>query len=321
MNIIILTGRNGASRTLTLGAPWVFAGVSLLLALPLVASLITWQLMAGGSPELAAAENQIPQWQQVLQDYDTDPLVEDDGTQAQIERMSQQLARLQMRLTRLDALGERLTELADFNDGEFDFGSESEFEFGIGLDPGTGMGGPELRDDDLSFEAPSDLQGLIEQLSARVDDRTQQLQLLEDLMVSRQTDVDAILDFVPVSVGHVSSTFGRRTDPITGRLSMHNGLDFAAPRGTPIHALGAGVVTFAGRNGAYGNMVEINHGGGLKSRYAHASVLKVSKGDLVQKGQEIAGVGTTGRSTGPHLHLEVYRNGMAVNPARFLALK
>ena len=183
------------------------------------------------------------------------------------------------------------------------------------------MGGPELRDDDLSFEAPSDLQGLIEQLSARVDDRTQQLQLLEDLMVSRQTDVDAILDFVPVSVGHVSSTFGRRTDPITGRLSMHNGLDFAAPRGTPIHALGAGVVTFAGRNGAYGNMVEINHGGGLKSRYAHASVLKVSKGDLVQKGQEIAGVGTTGRSTGPHLHLEVYRNGMAVNPARFLALK
>ncbi len=88
MNIIILTGRNGASRTLTLGAPWVFAGVSLLLALPLVASLITWQLMAGGSPEVAAAENQIPQWQQVLQDYDTDPLVEDDGTQAQIERMS-----------------------------------------------------------------------------------------------------------------------------------------------------------------------------------------------------------------------------------------
>ncbi|MEL0168521.1 MAG: M23 family metallopeptidase [Pseudomonadaceae bacterium] len=319
MNIIILTGRNGASRTLTLGAPWVVAGVSLLLALPLVASLATWQLMAGDSAELTASDAGVPQWQQVLQDYDIDPLVEDDGTQAQIERMSQQLARLQMRLTRLDALGERLTELADFNDGEFDFGSESEFDFGIDLD--KGMGGPELRDDDLTFEAPSDLQGLIEQLSARVDNRTQQLQLLEDLMVSRQTDVDAMLDFVPVSVGHLSSTFGRRTDPITGRLSMHNGLDFAAPRGTPIHALGAGVVTFAGRNGAFGNMVEINHGDGLKSRYAHASALHVSKGDLVQKGQEIAAVGTTGRSTGPHLHLEVYRNGMAVNPARFLALK
>ena len=140
-------------------------------------------------------------------------------------------------------------------------------------------------------------------------------------MVSRQSDVDSALDFKPVRIGRLSSGFGRRTDPITGRISMHSGLDFAAPRGTPIYAVGGGVVVFAGRNGAYGNMVEINHGGGYKTRYAHASELKVSKGDLVQKGQEIAAVGTTGRSTGSHLHLEVYRNGMAVNPARYVALK
>lgn len=301
---------------MTLGAHWVAAGVSLLLALPLVASFVTWQLLSG-SGGAVADDSALPAWQQALQEYEVDPLLEDDGTQAQIERMSQQLARLQMRLTRLDALGVRLTELGEFSDGEFDFGVEA--DFGLSSEVQPGMGGPELRDDDLSYNAP-DLQSLIEQLSARVDNRTRQLQLLEDLMVSRQTDVDAILDFIPVPDGRLSSGFGRRTDPITGRFSMHNGLDFAAPRGTPIYAVGAGVVTFAARNGAYGNMVEINHGNGLKTRYAHANELKVSKGDLVQKGQEVATVGNTGRSTGAHLHLEVYRNGMAVNPRRFLAL-
>ena len=310
MNIIILTGRHGASRTLTLSAPWVAAGIAVLTALPVAAALLTWQLLSGGANITEVAEAQAPQWQQVLHDYDINDVVEDDGAQAQIERMSQQLARLQMRLTRLDALGERLTELADFSDGEFNFGDD--------IDPG--MGGPELRADDLSYHSP-DLQNVIEQLSERIDDRTQQLQLLEELMVSRQSDVDSALDFKPVRLGHLSSGFGRRTDPITGRISMHTGLDFAAPRGTPIYAVGSGVVVFAGRNGAYGNMVEINHGGGFKTRYAHTSAMNVSKGDLVQKGQEIAAVGSTGRSTGSHLHLEVYRNGMAVNPARFVALK
>ncbi|MEH6492128.1 M23 family metallopeptidase [Halopseudomonas sp.] len=315
MNIIILTGRHGASRTLTLGAPWVVAGIAVLTALPVTAALLTWQLLSAGAPvaEVKASDGN-REWQQVLHDYDIGDVEADDGTQAQIERMSQQLARLQMRLTRLDALGERLTELADFSDGEFNFGDE--------IDPG--MGGPELRSgDDLSYHAPDapDLQNVIEQLSERIDDRTQQLQLLEDLMVSRQSDVDSALDFKPVRLGHLSSGFGRRTDPITGRISMHTGLDFAAPRGTPIYAVGSGVVVFAGRNGAYGNMVEINHGGGYKTRYAHTSVIKVSKGDLVQKGEEIAAVGSTGRSTGSHLHLEVYRNGMAVNPARYVALK
>jgi len=315
LNIIILTGRHGASRTLTLGAPWVVAGIAVLTALPVTAALLTWQLLSAGAPvaEVKASDGN-REWQQVLHDYDIGDVEADDGTQAQIERMSQQLARLQMRLTRLDALGERLTELADFSDGEFNFGDE--------IDPG--MGGPELRSgDDLSYHAPDapDLQNVIEQLSERIDDRTQQLQLLEDLMVSRQSDVDSALDFKPVRLGHLSSGFGRRTDPITGRISMHTGLDFAAPRGTPIYAVGSGVVVFAGRNGAYGNMVEINHGGGYKTRYAHTSVIKVSKGDLVQKGEEIAAVGSTGRSTGSHLHLEVYRNGMAVNPARYVALK
>ncbi|TVP87778.1 MAG: M23 family metallopeptidase, partial [Pseudomonadaceae bacterium] len=154
-----------------------------------------------------------------------------------------------------------------------------------------------------------------------IDDRTRQLRLLEEMMMTRQTDANALLDFKPVHTGHISSGFGRRTDPISGRTAMHTGLDFAAPPGTPIYAVGAGVITYSGRNGAYGNMIEITHGNGYTSRYAHAQRLVAKKGDLVQKGEKIATVGSTGRSTGPHLHLEIRRNGMAVNPARYIALR
>lgn len=225
----------------------------------------------------------------------------------QLEHMTQQLGSLQTRLSRLDALGERITELADLSDGEFDFNTD------------PGMGGPELPSSTSAHEGDS-VQDILDRLSARVEDRTQQLRLLEELMLNRKLDANAALDFTPVLDGYISSGFGRRTDPITRRIAVHSGLDFAAPRGTPIHAVGAGVVTFSGRHGAYGNMVEISHVGGYKTRYAHAHELQVKKGDLVKKGEQIATVGSTGRSTGPHLHLEVYRNGMAIDPARFLAL-
>lgn len=304
MNIIILTGRHGAARSLTLTAPWILAAAFLLLTLPVLLAGVTWKVVSAQSPGYEAiAENEI-----LLVDDEQDLQAELNDSQIQLERMTQQLARLQARLSRLDALGERLTELAELSDGEFDFN----------LDPG--MGGPERPQTSLDIEQP-DVQSMIEQLTARIDDRSRQLRLLEEMMVTRQTDANALLDFKPVHEGYISSGFGRRTDPISGRTSMHTGLDFAAPPGTPIYAVGAGVVTFSGRNGAYGNMIEITHGNGYTSRYAHAQRLVAKKGDLVQKGEKIATVGTTGRSTGPHLHLEVRRNGMAVNPARYIALR
>ncbi|SDU22060.1 M23 family metallopeptidase [Halopseudomonas salegens] len=304
MNIIILTGRHGAARSLTLTAPWLLAAGFLLLTLPVMLAGFTWKVMSAPSPGYEAIVEA-----DILDVSDEPDLqAELDGSHAQLERMTQQLARLQTRLSRLDALGQRLTELADLSDGEFDFDLE------------PGVGGPERPQSNLTIEQP-DVQSLLEQLSARVDNRTRQLRLLEELMLTRQTDANALLDFMPVHEGYVSSGYGRRTDPISGRTAMHTGLDFAAPHGTPIYAVGAGVVTFSGRNGAYGNMVEITHGNGYTSRYAHARQLVVETGDLVQKGEEIATVGTSGRSTGPHLHLEIRRNGMAVNPARYIALR
>ncbi|WP_022961883.1 M23 family metallopeptidase [Halopseudomonas pelagia] len=305
MNIIILTDRHGAARALTLSLPVLLAAGAAMVAVPVMAAVLTWSVLTSAPQPVISVESEAA-WQETLADIDTE---ESGGeSQAQLEHMTQQLARLQTRLMRLDALGERLTELADMSDGEFDFGSD------------PGMGGPELLNNSLKHESP-DVQSVLDRLADRIDSRTQQLKLLEKLMVNRSVDSNALLDFRPVHQGHISSGFGRRSDPLTGRIAMHTGLDFAAPRGTPIFAVGAGVVTFAGRNGAYGNMVEISHGDGYKTRYAHAHTLDIKKGDLVSKGQQIATVGSTGRSTGPHLHLEVFHKGMAVNPARHIALK
>lgn len=306
MNIIILSDRLGAARALRLSTPWVVLGLVLVLAMPAVAAWITWRLVATPAVPVAQGVDYEQMWQQALSESEVQAPT--DESKVQLARMTEQLGRLQTRLTRLDALGERLTELANLSDGEFNFESD------------PGMGGPELRKNlDLNHQAP-DVQSIIDELVERVDNRTQQLRLIEQLMLNRQSDANASLDFIPVGEGYISSNFGRRTDPISGRMSMHTGIDFAAPSGTAIHAVGAGVVTFAGRKGAYGNTVEITHGNGYRTRYAHAKELKVSKGEVVKKGQTIANVGSTGRSTGPHLHLEVFRNGMAVNPARHIAL-
>ncbi|MEH6671136.1 M23 family metallopeptidase [Halopseudomonas sp.] len=307
MNIIILTDRQGAARAISLSLPVLLAALVAIVALPVSAVVLTWSLLGSSAAvDDAVSIDTDAVWEQTLADLATSEAAS-EGSQAQLAHMTQQLARLQTRLSRLDALGERLTELAELSDGEFDFSSE------------PGLGGPELRNKSMSQE--TDVQEVIDRLADRIDNRTQQMKLLEQLIMNRSVDSNAMLDFVPVQEGYVSSSFGRRSDPITGRIAMHTGTDFSAPRGTPIFAVGAGVVTFSGRNGAYGNMVEISHGDGYKTRYAHAHELKVEKGDLVSKGQQIATVGSTGRSTGPHLHFEVYRNGMAVNPARYIALK
>lgn len=289
--------------------PLLVGGLVSVLLMPILAAVLTWHLTGPqSSPEehLAGLDYETI-WQQTAQEYDAGADYIKEDSRVQLEHMTQQLGRLQSRLSRLDALGERLTELADLSDGEFNFNND------------PAMGGPELPAASAAHEGDN-VQTVLDRLSAQVEDRTQQLRLLETLMLNRQVDANAALDFTPVLVGRISSGFGRRTDPITRRVAVHSGLDFAAPRGTPIHAVGAGVVTFSGRRGAYGNMIEITHAGGYKTRYAHADTLDVKKGDLVNKGEQVATVGSTGRSTGPHLHLEVYRNGMAIDPARFLAL-
>ncbi len=227
------------------------------------------------------------------------------GAQEDINALSLRLAELQSRVVRLDALGERLTEIADLDRGEFDFHS-------VPAQGGPAMAGglpeAELNDFMVSFAG----------LSAQLDDREQQLAVLESLLMSKNLEDDVFPAGFPAEKGWLSSFFGTRTDPFTGRPAQHNGVDIAGKLGTRILAVASGVVIWSGERYGYGTMVEINHGNGYVTRYAHNSENLVAVGDTVKKGQWLGLMGSSGRSTGPHVHFEVLRHGRVVDPVKYI---
>jgi murein DD-endopeptidase MepM/ murein hydrolase activator NlpD len=232
------------------------------------------------------------------------PVVQRCETYEQLDALARRLGEMQAELLRLDALGERLVEIGGLDTDEFDFSE---------VPP---MGGPDSTDD-VSMK-PTEIMADLEWLARKIEDRDVKLGLLEDLLLSRQVREEAEPAGRPVASGFVSSRFGWRSDPITGRKSLHKGLDFAGKHGSDIIAVADGLVSRAGWRGGYGRTVEIRHGNGYLTRYAHNSELLVKKGDLVKQGQVIAKMGRTGRVTGVHLHFEVLRDGKAVNPLRFV---
>lgn len=223
----------------------------------------------------------------------------------QLTAITVRTAELQARLMRLDALGERLVDIAKLDGGEFDF-SQS-----------PAVGGPDGGELGIAYERPSFLQDL-DRLASDIDQREHQLEVLESLLANRKLQKEAYLAGRPINKGWMSSRFGRRTDPFTGRLAWHEGVDFAGKEGSDIVSVGSGVVTWAGERYGYGMMVEVNHGGGYTTRYAHAKAVNVKVGDIVKKGQVVGRMGSTGRSTGPHVHFEVRLNGKAVDPSRYI---
>jgi len=241
-----------------------------------------------------------------------------DAQRAELERVSKashrdldalamQLGQLQAHATRLNALGERLAEVGKFGDGEFDFASE------------PAVGGPE--EVSALSGATLPLQASIDGLRAEFDRQETQLDVLENLLRDRTIDSSLVPSGMPVKVGYISSYFGSRTDPIDGHASVHRGIDFDAPLGSDIHAVADGVVTWSGQRSGYGNVVEIDHGNGYMTRYAHNSRNLAEVGTRVHAGETIAKVGSTGRSTGPHCHFEVWLNGRAVNPLAYVKAK
>lgn len=228
------------------------------------------------------------------------------GAQEDVNALSLRLAELQSRVVRLDALGERLTEMADLENGEFDFQSV------------PAQGGPVAAGDGLPEAELSDFMASFAGLSAQLDDREQQLAVLESLLMSKNLEDEVFPAGFPAEKGWLSSFFGTRTDPFTGRPAQHNGVDIAGKLGTKILAVASGVVTWSGERYGYGTMVEVNHGNGYVTRYAHNSENLVAVGDTVKKGQALGLMGSSGRSTGPHVHFEVLRHGRAVNPVKYV---
>lgn len=224
------------------------------------------------------------------------------ATGQQIDALAARVGELNARLIRLDALGKRLTEAAELDAREFNF------------DAPPAVGGPENpMPAELGVSAPT-VEALLDSLQASIDDRSRQLAALETLILSRELARQIVPGGTPVEAGYISSFYGNRTDPFTGKAAFHAGLDFAGPPGTRVLAAADGVVSKVGRNKNFGNFVEITHGKGYVSRYGHNASVLVQAGVTVKRGEPIALMGSTGRSTGTHLHFEVIKNGRSVNP-------
>lgn len=301
MHIIFLSRDRGAARSLSLDVRWLLLGGLLSLGLVLGTGVALGSRM--NASESVSAD---PRLADALDAQRSEMTQAREDAQRQLDAFAAHIAELQARLTRLDALGERVAELAELDASEFDFSL------------GVGQGGPEDALDAPAYQPPPFME-VLDQLGERLHSREQQLEVLEQLLGERRLNDATSPAGRPVRQGYVSSPFGVRSDPLTGRLSHHKGVDFAAKAGSDVLAVGAGVVTWSGRKSGYGNLVEISHADGYRTLYAHNQRNLVEVGDLVLRGQAIAKVGSSGRSTGAHVHFEVTRDGEVVNPTLYIA--
>ncbi|WP_075185858.1 M23 family metallopeptidase [Teredinibacter haidensis] len=305
MKIIVVSKRHGSTRSFTLGG-WTRALLSAcIVGIPVgAATLAVSHLSNTDASDVMTPESALA-WSESLERQEAEVEEARYLTEKKLAAITLRVAELQARLVRLDALGERLTTMAKLDNGEFDFSRV------------PALGGPEEDLDEANYAAP-DFQLVLEQLGEQIEDRQQQLDTLEALMAKRKLQNDVFLAGRPIKKGWMSSRYGRRSDPFNGRIAWHAGVDFAGKAGSNIIAVAAGVVTWSGERYGYGEMVEVNHGNGFTTRYAHCKESLVNVGDVIKKGQIVALMGSTGRSTGPHVHFEVYKNGRTVDPAAYI---
>ncbi len=304
MNIIFIGKRGRQTRTMKLASPngvlTVFLALAILPAIMFFGGYFVAQEVAPGQDKAL-----LNAWQ-VEMDVQRDEIaVARRKVNEDVDALALRLGELQTKMIRLDALGERLTEVAKLDKGEFDFSTQ------------PAVGGPKEDSAVESMPVPEFIQTL-EALDRQVDDRTQQLGLLESMLMSRSLQEETLPAGRPIKRGWISSYFGMRTDPFTGRREHHKGVDLAGKAGSEVIAVAAGVVTWAGSRYGYGNLVEVNHGNGYSTRYGHNESVLVSVGDTVRKGQALSLMGSTGRSTGPHVHFEVRFKGKTVDPKKYI---
>lgn len=301
LNLILVSNRLAKARTITLTRTHLllaaFFGLLFFVAAVVAAQFALMKLNpgAGGGGFSAWLSGAHPAGAQQQQVY----------LQESLDAMSQRVGQMQAQMLRLDALGARLAKLTGMKPQEFSF------------DHPPAQGGPFVAASQEHLSMNS-LDQQLTQLAGLLADRGDKLEALETMLLQDRLNKNLLPSIAPISEGWYSSNFGWRIDPFTGKNAMHEGVDYTVPEGTSIVASAGGVVVFAGYHPQYGNMVEIDHGGDIVTRYAHASRLLIQEGDMVRRGQEIAKVGSTGRSTGSHLHFEVRYKGSAQNPARFL---
>lgn len=298
MKVILISRRHGGSRSIELGR-WSRALLSLCcLGLPL--GLAASGYLAGQDSAARSLGDTAPGEVSNPGDESTAGVAG-----RKIQALTINLAELEARMTRLDALGEHLTDIAGLKEGEFDFSAP------------PALGGPSPLSDGFDISS-ADLDSDLGRFESYLSNREQQLEMLESLLVSRKLEKQGSPSGLPVKKGYVSSRYGWRTDPITGKRTRHQGVDVAGKYGSDVVAAASGVVTWTGREAGYGNLIEISHGEDLVTRYAHNKENLVKPGDIVRKGDTIALMGATGRATGSHVHFEVYKNGRSVDPSSYV---
>ncbi|KPK58299.1 MAG: hypothetical protein AMJ59_15745 [Gammaproteobacteria bacterium SG8_31] len=298
MNLIIYSRRRGDARQIGLLRPAPIA--ALLAGLAIVFGAGYLAASHGG-----AAKVKVKELRARLGTQQQEMAVAERQAEENLDALTARIGQLNAHVLRLDALGRRLVTMANLDDGEFNF------------DEPPGRGGPDAEDTGVSPESP-EIAAMLDELALQVEDRSGQLTVLEQLLTSRWVSEEQRPEGRPVASGWLSSYFGKRADPFSGKQSFHGGIDFAGNEGSEVLAVAAGVVTWSGKRYGYGQMVEISHGNGLVTRYAHNKSNLVEVGDTVKKGQTIALMGRSGRATGPHVHFEVLKNDRKVNPLKYV---
>jgi murein DD-endopeptidase MepM/ murein hydrolase activator NlpD len=304
MHFQIVSGRTGRARHIDLTQPrtlLALGGSALLLAAAVfLLGLVLGRFLLAGSAQSREFARALAQQQHEIQ-------AARGQIDGKVDALAARVGTLNAQLIRLDALGRRLTDLAGLDHGEFDF------------DKPPPAGGPEGAESPGGSAQVPELTGVLDSLQSQVEDRERQLSVLESLLASRKLGQRMLPGGLPLIGGWVSSPFGYRSDPFTGHGAFHAGVDFAGTPGSRVVAVGPGVVSFSGYKSGYGNVVEITHPTGYMTRYGHNSVNLVHAGENVQRNQAIAIIGSTGRSTGTHVHFEVERGGQVLNPMRYLS--
>jgi murein DD-endopeptidase MepM/ murein hydrolase activator NlpD len=304
MNVIFLSKREGRARQFNLTHPLTLCLLTVL-TLGVVGGTFALGLQLGRGEHRRVALSETVHFGELLDEQKQQIADLKQQLQLRVDAMAMRLGEMNAHVIRLDALGKRLTEMADIDSREFNF------------DRDPPSGGPEGEGEGVSAQIP-DLSAQLAQLEQSVDLRESQLSALENLILARELKEEIHPEGRPVTSGFISSYFGERADPFDGREAFHKGVDFAGTLGSSVVAVAAGVVTWAGERSGFGKLVEINHGDGYVTRYAHNERTLVSVGQTVKRGEPIALMGSTGRSTGPHVHFEVLRNGRQVDPLSFI---
>ena len=309
MKIILLTNTKNRSRSITVGRTGLVVLCLVVISISTGLFFSGIQYAKGNSAEILKSirEQTYSVWEPEINAQKKELKGVRLTAEKSLDAMATKLSLLQGQVMRLDALGSRLASMANIKDLQF------------GVDNPPGMGGPEPPTQQ-TMNIP-DFLTTLDQLGSEIQDRSEKLFAIESMLINRKLQEQTLPTGSPVRGGYISSLFGWRSDPITGKREFHEGLDFAGKPGTPISAVAAGIVTWSGPRYGYGNLVEINHGGGVITRYAHNSKNLVAVGDKVEKGEVIAVMGSTGRSTGTHVHFEMIKNGKPVNPNTVIALK